>query len=685
MFEQFISNFSAGVVSPEVYGRFDSELYKNALKRVQNFICLTQGAALFRGGSTYMHPTRQNKVARIERFRYDDEEVYVLEFTDGKLRIYEDKALTLDSTAKNITGATKANPCAITCVGHGYATGDEIYIAAVGGMTQLNGRFFRIVKTSNDSFTLKDLFGNDVNSSAFTTYTAGGTATIVYEVTSPYSEANLDTFQFDQEGNIAYFVSDLYAPYKLTRVSATSWTFATYSRTSDPFTGSGKYPRAVCFFEGCLYFAGSVDNPNRVWRSRGPDDTGATRHDDFTTGSDADHAIIFNLTAVQGEVAYIHWIEGLSDFIAFGTEGGIIGVDGGGDAAITPTNYRVRPIDPVGVQGISPVTNGQTIFYMQKGSRVLRSFEYDLVADRYQSFDRSFLAPHLTKGGITKIAIQRWKIDLLWAVRADGTLLGLTIKPKEDVSGWHVHPFTDGKVIDILVEPQVQGYDRLYVVVERTINSVTTRYIEYLNDPWEGLDQNDYYTGDQTTDETAYQNAVFSELASVVYLDGSLSWTGTATTTITGLWHWEGETIQVMADGRKHSDVTVTNGIITLTRNATAVVAGKKYRGILIPLNLIVAGQMQNSISFAKNVSTVALTVANTIGVRYGTSLYELNEIYASEEGQLTDTPPLPRTGTITLPVADTWTADKSLVYVQDDPYPCMLNAMNITIEVGEK
>jgi hypothetical protein len=140
-----------------------------------------------------------------------------------------------------------------------------------------------------------------------------------------------------------------------------------------------------------------------------------------------------------------------------------------------------------------------------------------------------------------------------------------------------------------------------------------------------------------------------------------------------------------VADGRIHPDVTITNGTITLTRNATAIVAGKKYRGIIIPLNLVVVGQMQNSIYFAKNVSNVAITVSNTIGVRYGTSLYELNEIYASEEGQLTDTPPLPRTGTLSLPVADTWAADKNIIYVQDDPYPCMLNAMSITLEVGEK
>jgi hypothetical protein len=99
----------------------------------------------------------------------------------------------------------------------------------------------------------------------------------------------------------------------------------------------------------------------------------------------------------------------------------------------------------------------------------------------------------------------------------------------------------------------------------------------------------------------------------------------------------------------------------------------------------VVVGQVQNSVSFAKNISQLAITMADTIGVKYGTSLYTLQDIYASEEGQLTDRPPVPYTGSIVLPVEDRWSADKEIIYVQDDPYPCTLNIMNITIDVGEK
>jgi hypothetical protein len=766
MFEQFLSNFSGGEVSEEVYGRFDSDIYRNALRLCKNFLSMTQGAAVFRGGSTYMHPARLQQVARVEKFQYSDEQVYILEFTDGILRIYEDEAVTISSTSKNITAATKANPGVITSVGHGYATNDEIYISGVVGMTELNGRFFRVVKINNDTYSLKDLYGTVINTTAYTTYSSGGTSTIVYEVASPYSLAQLDEFQFDQEGNIAYFVHDEVAPYLLTRASATSWTFATFSRTADPFTGAGEYPRSVCFFEGCIYYAGSVNYPNRWWRSRGPEDTGGTRYNDFTTGADADHAIISTLNATQGATAYIHWITSLSDFLCFGTEGGVVGLDGGSDAAITPTNYRTRPIDPVGVSPATPVTDGQTVFYMQKGSRVLRSFEYDVLADRYKSFDRSFLAPHLTKSGIKKIVLQRWKSGLIWGVRNDGRLVCLTLKPKEDVSGWHQHELGGaGLIVDATMAPQISGYDRLYLVVQRTINSTTTRYLEYINDPWEGLDKNDYYTGNQAADDTAYLDEVYEAQRDAVYLDASLVWDGSdrgsitltpgattgeditftassgvfaatdvgkrltkkyadragggqaiitaftsstevvcdvevdfdsvvaipagdwtlTTDSVGGLYHLEGKTIPVIADGRKHPDVTITAGVAVLTRQAGKILFGFSFRGIIMPLNLVAIGNGQNSISFQKNISTIAVTMASSIGVRYGTSLYELQEIYASEEGQLTDRPPVPFTGTVVLPNEDTWSADKGLVYVQDDPYPCILNAVNVTIEVGEK
>jgi hypothetical protein len=89
-------------------------------------------------------------------------------------------------TAKNITAITKANPAVITSTAHGLLDGQIVTIAAVGGMTEINGTYYVTGVTTN-TFSVATLDGVTVNSTAFTTYTSGGTATTLAYL--PVSEA----------------------------------------------------------------------------------------------------------------------------------------------------------------------------------------------------------------------------------------------------------------------------------------------------------------------------------------------------------------------------------------------------------------------------------------------------------------------------------------------------------------
>lgn len=80
------------------------------------------------------------------------------------------------ATQATISGASKANPCVITATSHGFASGDTITISAVVGMVQLNQNRYIITVIDANSFSLSDLFGNAVNSSAYATYVSGGIA-----------------------------------------------------------------------------------------------------------------------------------------------------------------------------------------------------------------------------------------------------------------------------------------------------------------------------------------------------------------------------------------------------------------------------------------------------------------------------------------------------------------------------
>ena len=73
------------------------------------------------------------------------------------------------------------------------------------------------------------------------------------------------------------------------------------------------------------------------------------------------------------------------------------------------------------------------------------------------------------------------------------------------------------------------GQDELWVVVERTIDGGTRRFLEYLvNDRWasSATDRDDWF-----------------------YVDSGLTYDSTATTTISGLDHLENEAVTILADG----------------------------------------------------------------------------------------------------------------------------------------
>jgi len=86
---------------------------------------------------------------------------------EGYLQLY--KTPSFAETSKAISTITQANPCKVTTSSeHGLSTGDAVRISGVGGMTELNDKFFIVTKVDDTNVTL------DVDSTNYTTYTSGG-------------------------------------------------------------------------------------------------------------------------------------------------------------------------------------------------------------------------------------------------------------------------------------------------------------------------------------------------------------------------------------------------------------------------------------------------------------------------------------------------------------------------------
>lgn len=234
--------FNSGEVSSLLDARTDQARYPYALKRMRNFMPTLQGPARKRGGFKFIAEIADStQKAWLLSFIYSQTDSWQLEFGDETVRFYTDRGQVTEA-AKTITDITSASPGVVEIAGHGFSDGDEIVIAGVGGMVELNGRNFRVDDATTDTFTLVDLWGNAVNTSGYTAYTSGGTAARVYEIASPYTIANLTDsatgcclMSVTQSADVLYICVPGFAPRKLTRSGSTSWAFSTLDQTGGPF------------------------------------------------------------------------------------------------------------------------------------------------------------------------------------------------------------------------------------------------------------------------------------------------------------------------------------------------------------------------------------------------------------------------------------------------------------------
>ncbi len=112
------------------------------------------------------------------------------------------------STQYTITGVTKANPGVVTLTSISptntltLVNGMIVTISGVVGMTQLNTNRYVVSGISGSTFTLYDLQGNPVDTSAYGTYVSGGIVNqISYPATAPTISAT--TGQITAQGNPA--------------------------------------------------------------------------------------------------------------------------------------------------------------------------------------------------------------------------------------------------------------------------------------------------------------------------------------------------------------------------------------------------------------------------------------------------------------------------------------------------
>ena len=601
------SAFTAGEISPRLEGRTNLEKYSQGLSDLTNMVVMPHGGVTRRPGTEYLGEVKSSSVkTRLIPFQFKTSDTYILEFGNQIMRVFRNDLQVLVSSAKTITAITKANPGVLTSNSHGFSNGDEIFVDSIGGMTELNGRNYLVANSTTNTFTLTDLFGNAMNTTSNTTYTSGGTATEIYETATPYAEADLFDIRLVQSADTMYLVHPSYDIRTLTRSDHNNWTFATLSIAGSPspgLSGANNRPSVVSFFEQRLVFGNTNNNPQTLFFSKNGD------YDNFTVGTGDDDALIY--TIASNQVNAIRYLSA-TRVLTVGTSGGEYVLTSTNDGPVTPTTTLIRKYSNYGTATIEPVQVADVTLFVQRGSRKIREFKFvgDVNTGGYQAPDMTILAEHVTKGGITQMAYQQEPDSVVWCIRADGTLLGLTYRREEEVVAWHKHVlggvFGSGQAVveSIATLPTDSGEDALFMIVKRTIDSVTKRYVEKLK-PFD-----------------------FGSVSTAAhFVDSGLSYSGSSTTTLTGLYHLRGQTLNILANGSSHPTATVSNGGVTLNSAATTAAVGFSFTSSMQTLRIEAGSVDGTSQGKPKRIHGITLRLFETVGLEVGNNATDVDRI----------------------------------------------------------
>jgi len=220
------NSFTGGEIAPSLYGRSDLSMYQNSVKEMKNFLIHPHGGTSKRPGTEFIGEVKDSSaVTRLIPFQFSVTQSYIIEVGNLYMRFYKNQGRVTESD-KTITAITKANPAVVTSGTHGYTDGDWIIISAVVGMTELNGKMFKVANKNTNDFELTDVDDNDIDSSAYTTYSSGGTSEKVYELTTTYKTADIPLIKIVQSADVLYVTHPSYAPRKISRTGHTAWTIA---------------------------------------------------------------------------------------------------------------------------------------------------------------------------------------------------------------------------------------------------------------------------------------------------------------------------------------------------------------------------------------------------------------------------------------------------------------------------
>lgn len=498
-------NFSKGEIAETLAARTDLAAYQAALRKCRNAIVSPYGGAMNRPGTTFLTETAGNEIARLIRFKFNSSDTYALEFTHLKMRVFRNGGIVLNSSGPNV-----GQPFELVTP----FTRDQIFSLAytqsadVMDIVHPSHKPQKLKRFGHDNWTISpvSLVPSIAAPASATATSAGGTGNTQpwrYQVTAVFDDGtnNIEESLPVTSNAITAYSSTLqatvtwgavsgatyYNVYKdnagagiygfVGRATTTSFTDVNITPTkadtpptgTDPFVGANNYPGAVGYYQQRLVYAGTNNKPQTLWFSR----PGIFNNFGYSVPIKDDDAITW--TMASDEVNRVRHLAQLRALLTF-TDGAEWNIQGGA-AGFTPKTINGQPQTYNGIGMVRPIIINSGAVYAQERGRKVTAYGYSIQEDGFTGSELSILSPHfLEASSIIDWDYQRIPNSVIWAVRDDGAMLGITYMPEQDVNGWHLHT-TDGLFKSVCAVPEGRE-DYLYACVERVIGGVTKRYVE---------------------------------------------------------------------------------------------------------------------------------------------------------------------------------------------------------------
>lgn len=417
------------------------------------------------------------------------------------------------------------------------------------------------------------------------------------------------------------------------------------------------YPQTLCFFQDRLCFGGTKKQPYMVWMSRTGD------YGNFSvekaSGTVTDDSAVALAFVSRKQFKILHLIAS-TDLIVLtaGNEWTVSGSD-----TVTPSKAVPKMQTTRGCSTVEPLMIGGRIVFVQGRGSTVRDMAYSYETDSYGGNDLTLLAKHIIENvQIVDSAYKQEPDSTIYFVRSDGSMACLSYIMEQKVYAWSTIE-TQGK-IEAVAAVQEGDEDIIYLVVQREINGVTVRNIEYLaKNPAKSNNPDDYIMLDNAIEYSTAEKSSGATEIDVAELAG--------------------EKVAVIGDGRVYSGLTVSqDGTVTLPAAVQHAFIGLPYRSIVELPNVEIKtgdGTMQGR---KKQISNCILRLSNSLGGMIGPDINTLDLMNFDEQNAVSDIKLFTGDKHMTLPIGG-FNNEGRVIIVTDEPYPFNLLAVVREVSFG--